>query len=126
MKSLTVLCDVPAGPDSPLRRVAGLLDDNETIGVATCAQGSNVADAEILFKLHEAQKLAEAVLAGNDRAKTTPGLGRILSASVAVLCRVSLAAGALAEIPDGESDGRGDLGDRETAAGDEHTGGEPV
>ncbi|WP_127523643.1 hypothetical protein [Mesorhizobium sp. Z1-4] len=124
MKPLTVLVSVPAGDKPPLRRVAGLLDDDATIAVALMAEGDNQAEPEITFQIAEGQQLAEAVLAGNDRAKTTPGLARILSASVAVLCRVALSAGALREIEHGNADGL--CRDRGEAGQDGHSGDDAV
>lgn len=135
MKSLTVLVNVPAGPKTPLRRVAGIMEDGRSFAVATMAEGSNVADTEFAFELGEAVTLSETILAGDRRAMTTPGLARILSATVAVLFRVAAEAGAIK--PDGpppatsearslragqsdeEADGRGVSGDRGEAAADE-------
>lgn len=123
MKPLTVMADVPdltaAVPAAHLRRVVGLLDDDQTVVVAKHVAGQNTAETEISFALGHAAELAHACLAGNRRALTTPGLARILSSTVAVLLRVSLAAGGVkstGELHDGHA-GHGD--DRGAAAADE-------
>ncbi|MCZ8545050.1 hypothetical protein OOJ09_12725 [Mesorhizobium qingshengii] len=107
------------------RRVVGLMDDNATIGVCAIRDGDRTATAELEFNLGEAARLAELILSGDQRAKTTPGLARILSASVAVLFRVSLAAGALQQqLQTEDFDGRdgGHLDDQLEAGGDEDPG----
>lgn len=126
MRSLTVMVDVPdlAGGVAA-RRVAGVMDDNATIGVCSIRDGDRIADAELEFNLGDAVQLAQSILAGDQRAKTTPGLSRILCASVAVLFRVSLAAGALQQQHQTEDiddrDG-GHLDDQFEAGGDEDPG----
>lgn len=101
------------------RRVAGVMDDNATIGVCAIHDGDRIVNSELEFNLGEAALLAERILSGDQRAKTMPGLARILAASVAVLFRVSLAAGALQQT--GELDERRDdfPDDRDEAADDE-------
>ncbi len=123
MKALTVSIDVAnlaseAGPNGHFRRVAGLLDDRETVAIATMVAGQHVAETELSFRLTDALRLAEAVLAGDRRAMTTPGLARTLSATAALLFRVSHAAGAFQTFEgfDGDADHRGDRGEE---AGDE-------
>lgn len=125
MKALTVAIDVAnltadAGPDGHFRRVVGLLDDRETVAIAQMVAGEPVAQTELSFRLTDAQRLAEAVLAGDRRAMTTPGLARMLSATAALLFRVSHAAGAFQTIEElyGDADHRGDRGEE---AGYEHS-----
>jgi hypothetical protein len=123
MTPLTVLADVQdlaaAVPAAQHRRVAGLLDDNLTIVVAKMTAGDNIAHPELSFELVDALRLANAALAGHRRALTTPGIARKLSATVAILFRVCLTAGAI------QGDfllerGGGDAGDRDEAAADEN------
>ncbi|RWF49956.1 MAG: hypothetical protein EOS50_30205 [Mesorhizobium sp.] len=120
MRALTVMVNVAdlAGAVGA-RRVAGVMDDNATIGVCAIHDGDRIVNSELEFNLGEAALLAERILSGDQRAKTTPGLARILSASVAVLFRVAHAAGALQQI--GELDERRDdfPDDRDEAADDE-------
>jgi len=99
-------------------RVAGLLDDNETVAVATTRPGAEEGVEELSFTLTEAVHLAEQCLAGHERALTTPGLARILSATVAILFRVSLAGGTIQQKDAG---GHGHSPDRADAAADEDT-----
>ena len=127
MTPFAILVDVADAErrDPTYRRVAGLLPDNETVAVATKTAEGTIANGELTFKLNEANALAEAVLAGDARARTTPGLARILSASVAVLFRVCHAAGALQAIQkiedaDAGDDDTGHLGDRPEAGEDEN------
>lgn len=87
-------------------RVAGLLDDAETVAVATMRAGADKATQELSFTLAEGVRLAEACLAGNERALTTPGLARILASTTAILFRVSVAGGCIQQrnedaVPDG-------------------------
>lgn len=96
MRAMAVMVDVPNRELAVgARRVVGLMEDNATIGVCSIRDGDKIANTELEFNLGEAAQLAELILSGDQRAKTTPGLARILSASVAMLFRVSLAAGAL-------------------------------
>ncbi|GAA2871779.1 hypothetical protein GGQ99_000984 [Aminobacter niigataensis] len=125
MKSITVAVDVAnlaagAGPRGHFRRVVGLLDDRQTVAIATMVSGQAVAEHELSFRLDDGLRLAEAVLAGDRRAMTQPGLARTLSATAALLFRVSHAAGAFQTIEgfDGDAEYRGDRG-QET--GDEHS-----
>lgn len=118
MKALTVLVDVAdlasgGGPDGHQRRVVGLLDDRETVTVARMVAGDSLAEPELSFLLTDAVLLAKAVLAGDRRAMTTPGLARTLSATAAMLFRVSNAAGALQKIEgfDGDAELCGDRGE---------------
>ena len=118
MKSLTVLVDVAdlaagGGRDGHQRRVVGLLDDRETVTVARMVAGAGLAEPELSFHLADAVLLAEAVLAGDRRAMTTPGLARTLSATAAMLFRVSNAAGALQKIEGfyGDADVASDRGE---------------
>lgn len=120
MRALTVMVDVAdlAGAVGA-RRVAGVMDDNATIGVCAIHDGDRIVNSELEFNLGEAALLAERILSGDQRAKTTPGLARILSASVAVLFRVAHAAGALQQI-EGLDERRDDFSDdRDEAANDE-------
>lgn len=124
MTPLAPLVDVPRADRPGHRRVAGLLPGNAAIAVATLPDGATQAETELTFELAEAAALAELVLAGDARAKTRPGLARILSATVAVLFRVATGAGAVRQAHDGADqhegdDGRGDLFDRDAAAQDE-------
>ena len=121
MRALTVSVDVRdlARQGLGARRIAGLIEDRETLAVCSITEGDRIATPEFEFSLAEALALSEACLSGDRRALTTPGLARILSATVAVLFRVSLAAGAMQrqEVPDG-----GDVGyldDQQEAGGDE-------
>lgn len=118
MKALTVFVDVAnlaadAGPDGHFRRVVGLLDDRETVAIAQMVAGQAVAETELSFRLTHALRLAEAVLAGDRRAMTTPGLARTLSATAALLFRVSHAAGAFQTFEgfDGDAEFPGDRGE---------------
>lgn len=106
-----------ASGDMRLHRMAGLLSNLETIVVATAPADADQVAAELTFTISDAVKLAEAVLGGERRAVTTPGLARRLSAFALVLFRVCHAANALQNI--GGFDERDDGGDRATAAGDE-------
>lgn len=90
---------------SDTMRVAGLLDDDTTVVVATMTPEAELATPELAFELAQALQIAEACLAGHTCALTTPGLARILSATVAILFRVSLAAGAIAKIQGDHADG---------------------
>ncbi|MER9622657.1 hypothetical protein NKI98_14655 [Mesorhizobium sp. M0222] len=122
MRAMAVMVDVrdlgAAGVSA--RRVVGLLDDNATIGVCSMRDGDKLADTELEFNLGEAAHLAELILSGDQRAKTTPGLARILSASVAVLFRVSLAAGALQrQYEDFDGGDAGHLDDQPEAGSEE-------
>lgn len=123
MTPLTIHADVQdfsvPVPAEQLRRVVGLLDDQATIVVATMVAGESEARTEISYTLSQGVDLALACLAGNRRALTTPGLARILSSTVALLLRVSLASGGLSQTGDFLHDGHGDAGDREEAAGHE-------
>ncbi|TPN57151.1 hypothetical protein [Mesorhizobium sp. B1-1-7] len=121
MRAMAVMVDVP-NRERPVgeRRVVGLMADNATIGVAAMRDGDRIVVTELEFNLGEAVRLAELILSGDARAKTTPGLARILSASVAMLFRVSHAAGAFlptAEEPDGRDAGY--LDDQPEAGGEE-------
>ncbi len=123
MKALAVYADVAnqaARPDG--RRVAGMLDDRETVAIAVMKAGETVATTEFQFKLGDVAQLAEQCLAGNSRALTTPGLARILSASLAVLFRVAHAAGAFQQHGDFDGGDAGYLGDQPEAGGDEDHG----
>ncbi|TDR35717.1 hypothetical protein [Aquamicrobium defluvii] len=122
MNRLTVHVEVPdlAGGEGA-RRVAGVLDDLETICVALKAGGEEQAVSEFSFSIGEAAALSRACLSGDRRALTTPGLARILSASVAVLFRVAHHAGAFRH---GDLDERdaGHDDDRQQAGRDEDPG----
>lgn len=123
MKAVTVYVDVAnlaadAGPDGHFRRVVGLLGDNETVAIALMVAGEPVAQAELGFSLTDGLRLAEAVLAGDRRAMTTPGLARMLSATAALLFRVSQAAGAFQTIEGFDGDAEHSC-DRGQEAGDE-------
>lgn len=110
-----------AGEGGHFRRVVALSEDGTSLIVATMTAGEGVATTELTFRLDEARALAERVLSGDRRAMTRPGLARILSATAALLFRVSLAAGAIQETPEpaggGERDGH--LRDQPAAGGDE-------
>lgn len=105
--------------DTTRRRVAGLVDD-ETIAIATMMAGDRTAVGELEFSLSDMVRLSEGCLSGSQRALTTPGLARKLSATVAVLFRVAVAAGAITgEGPvfceAGDDGGTDDHGDRDEA-----------
>lgn len=121
MRSMAVMVDVrdrgAAGVSA--RRVVGLMQDNVTIGVCSIRDGDRIADTELEFNLGEAAHLAELILSGDQRAKTTPGLSRILCATVAVLFRVSLAAGALQRQEDFDGGDAGHLDDQPEAGSEE-------
>lgn len=106
----------PKGADT--LRVAGLLDDNQTIAVATTRPGAAEATEEITFALGEAVHLAEQCLAGHERALTTPGLARILSATIAILFRISIAGGSIQQQNE-DAGAYGHRDDRTEAAADE-------
>lgn len=120
MTPLTVMVDVPDTMMPGRRRVAGMLDDNKTLAIASMAAGESTGTLELSCELVEALALAEAALAGERRALTHPGLARELSATVAVLFRVCLSAGAV--VPEnqteGDDGGTGHCGDRATTADD--------
>lgn len=120
MSPITIMVDVPdraiANPAEQFRRVAALAHDNTAIVVATMVAGEANARHEHSYQLGYAAALAEACLSGDRRALTTPGLARILSSAVAVLFRVSLAAGSIQREDDGHDS---NAGDRREAAPDE-------
>lgn len=126
MRSMAVMLDVRdlGRPEVSARRVVGLMDDNATVGICAIRDGDKIVNTELEFNLGEAARLAELILSGDQRAKTTPGLARILSASVAMLFRVSLAAGALQQQSTEGLDDRdgGHLDDQFEAGGDEDPG----
>ncbi len=108
-----------AGEGGHFRRVVALSEDGTSLVVATMTAGEGVATTELTFRLDEARALAERVLSGDRRAMTQPGLARILSATAALLFRVSLAAGAIQETPDGGGERDGHLRDQPAADADE-------
>ncbi|RUW45664.1 hypothetical protein [Mesorhizobium sp. M8A.F.Ca.ET.021.01.1.1] len=121
MRAMAVFVDVP-NRELPVgaRRVVGLMEDNATVGVCAMRDGDRIVNTEIEFNLAEAARLAELILSGDQRAKTTPGLARILSASVAMLFRVSIAAGALQRQQEAFDGGdAGHLDDQQEAGGEE-------
>ncbi len=120
MQNLSVLVNVPDQAAPGRRRVAGLLDDNQTIVVASMLEGGTIAELELSFRLCDAVAIAEAALAGDRRAMTTPGLARILSTTAAILFRVSLHAGGLQQLGEIDERGGGHEIDRDEAAADEH------
>lgn len=125
MRAMAVMVDVrdlgTAGVSA--RRVVGLMEDNATVGVCSIRDGDKIANTELEFNLGEAAHLAELILSGDQRAKTTPGLARILSASVAMLFRVSIAAGALQQqTEDFDDRDGGHLDDQFETGGDEDRG----
>ena len=116
-----ILAEVPdlISGNTARRRFAALAEDRETIAVAAGQAGDAYAEREHELSHGDAQKLAEAVLSGDRRAVTTPGLARKLSAFALVLFRVCRAANALQHI-EGFDDGfGGHPDDREAATGDE-------
>lgn len=119
MRGLTVHVTVPLLGKPEIGRVVGVFDDRQRVAVATLPLGSNNAAVELEFDLGDAMRLCDRCLSGDARALTTPGLARILSATAALLFRVSVAAGAIeTEEPD---DGNGGLDeiDRDETQGDE-------
>ncbi|CDX54527.1 hypothetical protein MPL1032_190135 [Mesorhizobium plurifarium] len=124
MRALTVAVDVRdltrAGVGA--RRIAGVLDDNQTIAVCAMQDGDRIATPENEFSLADAKLLAEACLSGDRRALTTPGLARILSSTVAVLFSVSTAAGAFQRIEDPDGGDAGYLDDQPEAGSEEDPG----
>lgn len=114
-RELAYLVDVPDrhSRDTVRLRVAGLLPDGETIAVASMQAGDRTAVSELEFALGETLSLAEACLAGDQRALTTPGLTRRLSATLAILFRVAVERGAVIEQPMGGADGPDDERDRD-------------
>jgi hypothetical protein len=124
MPALRYIVDVAdlaagAGPDGHLRRVAGVLPDNETVALGRMVAGSGAVETEFTFTLAEGQALCEACLAGDRRALTRPGLARILSATAAVLFRVAHHAGSFQAIEDIDGGGAGLLHDQLETGGDE-------
>lgn len=101
MRVLVEVPDLKAGGSA--LRGAGILDDGMTMAVCRRGAGETTATTELSMPLGEAVDLAERVLSGDARAATTPGLARILSASVAILFRVALTSGAI--IRDGDDVG---------------------
>jgi hypothetical protein len=120
MRAMAVHVDVhKLGEPASSRRVAGVLDGGEAIAVCSILDGDRIATPEAEFSLGDAAALADACLAGDRRALTTPGLARILSASVAVLFRVSIAAGVLQRTEDFDGGDAGHLDDQPEAGGEE-------
>lgn len=113
MKSLSYIVDVPdvRSSDTIRRRIAGVLDDGSTLAVASMQAGDRTAVSEFEFSLGEAIELAQACLSGHPRALTTPGLSRKLSATVAILFRVAVVAGAVQQ-QGAADDGPDDFPDR--------------
>lgn len=124
MRSLSYLVDVPdlRTPDSTRRRVAGVLADGATLAVASMRAGEAAAPPEFEFSLGEAIELAQACLSGHPRALTTPGLSRKLSATVAILFRVAVVAGAVHSQEDDAHGATGHLDDQPEAGGNEDPG----
>lgn len=124
MIPLLILADVQhldrAQPAEQFRRVAGTIGP-DTIAVATMVAGEALAQTELSFPVDRAIRLAEAVLAGDQRARTTPGLARILSATACVLFRVARQAGGIQSMESYSLDD-GHRDDRPEAAGDEDPG----
>ena len=119
------VADLTVPPTTAGRRIAGLTENGRCIAVATIGAGGAIATTEIEFDIAGAVALAEQCLSGNQRALTTPGLARILAATAAVLCRVSLAAGALQPLETEDRHDGGDaddLGNQPAAGGDEDPG----
>lgn len=87
-------------PEMKQERVVGEAEDGRIV-VALRASGADTGTCETVFALPEAEKLARACLAGDERALTTPALARIFAASIIVLSRAALLAGALQEQPAG-------------------------
>jgi hypothetical protein len=112
------LVDVPdlGSGNTARRRYAVLVEDRETIVVASRLPGEIEAVTELQFKLADAEQLARDCLAGERRAVTMPGLVRRLSAFALVLSRVCHAANAFQHI-EGWHDS-GDPDDRAEAEGD--------
>lgn len=76
------------------RRIVAVSEDGMTVHVAQCREGQ-LCTAEVSFELAHAFALAKACLAGNERARTTPGLTRVLCAAVLCLGKAAFKAGAL-------------------------------
>lgn len=96
-----------AKPKSKQERVVGEAEDGRIV-VALREAGADSGTCETVFHLPEADRLARACLAGDERALTTPGLARIFAASIIVLSRAAYQAGALQAQPaDGGSDNDG-------------------
>ncbi len=62
------------------------------------APATEAVTPEFSFDLGEAVELADACFGGNARALTTPGLARILCASVLVLFKAALSSGAIIKV----------------------------
>jgi hypothetical protein len=123
VRALTVYVDVrKIGEPVSARRVAGVLDGGAHIAVCSILDGDRIATSETEFSFADARLLAEACLAGDRRALTTPGLARILSSAVAVLFRVSFAAGAFQRLEEPDERDAGYLDDQPEAGGDEDPG----
>ncbi|MBX3580095.1 MAG: hypothetical protein KF723_23070 [Rhizobiaceae bacterium] len=132
MRAFTIHFETDVAGEA-LTRCVGLLDDMETLVVARRAPGGNIATAELEISISDAQRLAEAILAGDQRAKTFPAATRILCASGIMFARVSAAAGGLQTIwtplateeliatPDVEA---GDIGAAEIGTGETGQGAE--
>jgi hypothetical protein len=120
MVQLDVCVQVPdaVSKDASRIRIAGLAHENSTIVVASMKAGDTIADHEFSFLLGEGLQLAEACLSGNRHALTSPGLARKLSATVAILFRVSVQSGAIQQ-QGNIDDGDGLQPDRSKARGDE-------
>jgi hypothetical protein len=99
-----------ADPASTQERIVGFADDGRIV-VALRDAGADNGMCETVFDLPQAERLARACLAGDQRALTTPALARIFAASIIVFSRAAFQAGALEAQPadggpgdDGHSD----------------------
>ncbi|RWI96075.1 hypothetical protein [Mesorhizobium sp.] len=121
MRAMAVYVDVRnlAKDGVGARRIAGVIDGGELVAVAAIQDGDRTATPELEFSFADALTLAEACLSGDRRALTTPGLARYLSATVAVLFRVSCAAGALQRLGEADGGDAGYLDDRTETGPDE-------
>lgn len=94
MKRVQVLHATPdlTATGGGVLRFVGMLDDNRSLAIATMPAArpqDYQAKAELQFELGEAVRLAQACLAGDRRALTTPGLARVLAGTVLALAKIA-------------------------------------
>lgn len=95
----------------PGRERLVVLGENDALIVAVRDEGSDRAELELTFSIDEAIRAAQLALGGNERARTLPGLSRILCASIIALSKAAFQAGALIHddsVAQGSDSGGGD------------------
>lgn len=90
------------------------LSEGDAVIVASRPAGGDRAELELSFSIDEAISAAHLALGGHERARTMPGLTRILCASIIALSKAAFEAGALIRddgVKHAASDGGGDDGE---------------